>query len=154
MLKSIASVAVVCGTIAIALVITSCGQPGGEQPPKPYAGCNMLLNLAASGCEAFKNVRGSWPNSLDDVYAMRDDVVRKDPWGHDFGFTPFDSGKGYGEVISYGRDGKPGGTGENADLVIRFPVKANADWNRQQAMSVKVPKDMQGNTNWYEFYLR
>jgi hypothetical protein len=140
--------------VVLAVALASCGKSGGEMPTKPYSTCIALLNLAASGCEAYKNGHGAWPNSLEDVYSMADDITRKDAWGHDFAFTPYDAAKGYGEVISYGRDGKPGGSGEDADLVIRFPVKANADWNRQQAMSVKVPKEIAGNSAWYEFYLR
>lgn len=138
---------------AFIAAVAGCGK-SGELPSKQYSTCLVLLNVAGAGCEEFKNNRGAWPNSLDDLISMRSDITRKDGWGHDLVFTPYDAAKGYGEIISYGADGKPGGAGEDTDLVIRFPVKANADWNRQVAMSVKVPKEMQGNSAWYDFYLR
>lgn len=154
-IKPVASIISGIALIVIATVGSGCGKStGGELPPKRYATCNMLLNLAASGCDGYKSSKGAYPDSLDQLNAYRDDIPHKDAWGHDFGFTAFDAAKGYGEVISYGQDGKPGGTGDDSDLVIRFPVKANADWDRQQIMGIKVPANMQGNTNWFEFYLR
>lgn len=42
--------------------------------------------------------------------------VPKDPWGHPYYYTsPAQDGKDY-EVISYGADGEPGGTGKDADI--------------------------------------
>ena len=42
-------------------------------------------------------------------------AVPTDPWGRPYVYrTP--GQKGEYEVVSYGRDGKPGGTGEDADL--------------------------------------
>ena len=58
------------------------------QARKAYSSCNMLLNLASAGCDMFKSVRGSYPNSLEDINAIRDDAPRKGAWGHDFGFAP------------------------------------------------------------------
>ena len=43
--------------------------------------------------------------------------VPSDPWGRAYVYrTP--GGKGEYEVVTYGRDGKPGGTGEDADIGI------------------------------------
>jgi general secretion pathway protein G len=43
-------------------------------------------------------------------------AVPKDPWGHDYVYqAPKDSGQ-EPHVISYGADGKEGGTGDNADI--------------------------------------
>ncbi|MCW7542132.1 type II secretion system major pseudopilin GspG [Aquabacterium sp. A7-Y] len=42
--------------------------------------------------------------------------VPPDPWGHAYVYrSPGEQGRDY-EVISYGRDGRPGGDAENADL--------------------------------------
>ena len=42
--------------------------------------------------------------------------VPKDPWGNPYYYvSPTEDGKDY-EVISYGADGQPGGTGKNADI--------------------------------------
>ncbi len=44
------------------------------------------------------------------------DKVPKDPWGHPYIYrSPGDNGRPY-EIISYGADGKPGGTGYDADI--------------------------------------
>lgn len=43
-------------------------------------------------------------------------AVPKDPWGNPYHYTsPGPDGQAY-EIISYGRDGKPGGTGYDADI--------------------------------------
>jgi general secretion pathway protein G len=41
--------------------------------------------------------------------------IPQDPWGHAFVYKAPGS-KGEYEVLSYGRDGQPGGTGEDADI--------------------------------------
>jgi general secretion pathway protein G len=44
-------------------------------------------------------------------------AVPADPWGHPYVYrTP--GQKGEFDILSYGRDGKPGGTGEDADIGI------------------------------------
>jgi general secretion pathway protein G len=44
-------------------------------------------------------------------------AVPSDPWGHPYVYrTP--GQKGEFEILSYGRDGKPGGTGEDADIGV------------------------------------
>ena len=43
-------------------------------------------------------------------------AVPKDPWGNPFYYaSPGDNGKDL-EIISYGHDGEPGGTGKDADI--------------------------------------
>jgi hypothetical protein len=141
--------------IALLLAAVGCGKSGGgfqTDAFKPYITCGMMFNVAVNGCEGFKNVRGAWPGSLDDINSFIGDLVHKDAWGHPLGFTPYDDAKGYGEIISYGKDGKPGGTGDDADLVVRFPLKSNADWNQKLAAGIKFPPQFQ--SNWYEFYFR
>ncbi len=45
--------------------------------------------------------------------------VPKDPWGNPYYYaSPTPDGKDY-EIISYGSDGEPGGTGKNADISSR-----------------------------------
>ena len=140
---------------AVAASFVGCGRSGGNDLStyKQFSSCAMMLNVASQGCEAYKTTRGNWPNSLEEIDSYRASLVQKDAWLHPLGFTPFDSAKGYGEIISYGQDGKPGGTGEDSDLVVRFPLKENADWNIQLAKSLKLPPNMQSNANWYEAYL-
>jgi len=45
--------------------------------------------------------------------------VPADPWGHAYVYRQPGQGPGREfELFSYGRDGKPGGTGEDADIGI------------------------------------
>nr|WP_236904253.1 type II secretion system major pseudopilin GspG [Collimonas fungivorans] len=44
-------------------------------------------------------------------------AIPLDPWGHPYLYrTP--GARGDMEIVSYGRDGQPGGTGEDADIVL------------------------------------
>jgi general secretion pathway protein G len=45
-------------------------------------------------------------------------AVPADPWGRPFVYR-VPGQKGEFEVLSYGRDGKPGGSGEDADIVLQ-----------------------------------
>ena len=56
------------------------------------------------------------PKNYPDGGYLNSLAVPKDPWGNDYVYTiPGPGGKPY-EVLSYGRDGEPGGTGEDADI--------------------------------------
>lgn len=57
-----------------------------------------------------------WPQRLDDLVTAGVIVkLQKDPWGHDYAYTPPTGTKSY-LITSYGADGAPGGTGDNEDL--------------------------------------
>ncbi len=69
----------------------------------------------------------AWPKSLADLTNNPKNLVFfscggviVDGWGRPLIYQPFDPTKGYGSVISNGRDGKPGGSGEAADIEVRF----------------------------------
>ena len=56
------------------------------------------------------------PNKWRDGGYLDSTDVPKDPWGNPYYYTsPTADGKDY-EIISYGADGQPGGTGKNADI--------------------------------------
>ena len=69
---------------------------------------------------------GSYPESLEALTENVDQAekwdgpyikpnVPKDPWGNDYVYTsPGEHGDF--DLVSYGADGQPGGTGENADI--------------------------------------
>jgi general secretion pathway protein G len=45
--------------------------------------------------------------------------LQKDPWGHDYVYvSPGTNGAPY-DLLSYGADGQPGGTGNDADINLR-----------------------------------
>jgi general secretion pathway protein G len=45
----------------------------------------------------------------------------KDPWGHDYVYVAPGTGGAPYDLMSFGADGTPGGTGNDADLSIRDP---------------------------------
>jgi len=45
----------------------------------------------------------------------------KDPWGHDYVYVSPGTGGAPYDLMSFGADGAPGGTGNDADLSIRDP---------------------------------
>ncbi len=75
----------------------------------------------AHASKIYHDVYGKWPTGL--LPLARSGSLEVDGWKRPLIYQPFDAAKGYGAVISFGRDGRPGGTGEDADLVVRFGAK-------------------------------
>jgi general secretion pathway protein G len=67
---------------------------------------------------------GRFPDSLEVLVTpdpnghtyLDADVVPKDPWGNEYVLEPAPSGSQKFRVISYGKDGVPGGEGDDADI--------------------------------------
>ncbi|MGC9023154.1 MAG: type II secretion system major pseudopilin GspG, partial [Dissulfurimicrobium sp.] len=79
--------------------------------------------------DAFRLDNGRYPTTEEGLKALREKPpgldtwngpylpkpIPKDPWGHDYVYRcPGEHGD-Y-DIISYGRDGQPGGEGEDADI--------------------------------------
>lgn len=66
---------------------------------------------------------GKYPDSLEALITPDEsghkfldrNSVPKDPWKNEYIYEPPQSGQGF-KVICYGRDGQPGGEGEDADI--------------------------------------
>jgi hypothetical protein len=107
---------------------------------KPYASYVHLVNLA-SGFDEYKKQNGVWPVDITQLVKVRPDLGNEnelfpvtDSYGHAFILIPYNEALGYGSLISYGRDGKPGGDNKlDRDIEIRFPTETetNAEWNKQ-----------------------
>ena len=76
----------------------------------------------------FKAKVGRWPTSLGELRSNAINTVfingppdDGDPWSRLYIFVPYNSATGYGRILTLGRDGKPGGTGADADIERRFP---------------------------------
>lgn len=115
---------------------------------KPWITYGRLM-YAASRCDLYEKQYGVWPNSLAQLRAFRPEFNdwAKDAWGQngsvwgrDFELVPYKKSLGYGELISYGRDEKPGGTGADRDLIVRFPLDTNTNWNQQMGTGLKEPR--------------
>jgi general secretion pathway protein G len=67
---------------------------------------------------------GRFPDSLEALVTpdanghsfLNTETVPKDPWGNEYVFEPAPSGSQKFRVISYGKDGQPGGEGDEADI--------------------------------------
>jgi Type II secretion system (T2SS), protein G len=111
-----------------------------------------ILLFVADGCDQYKLQNGKWPDSLEKLRGFRagfNNSDTQDGWGRDLTIVPFNSSLGYGEVVSYGRDGKPGGTGLNKDLSVRFPTAPNKGWNEHAGIGLQLPGRVI-DTNWFE----
>jgi hypothetical protein len=102
---------------------------------KPYLSYANLVYLA-SGCDDYKKQRGVWPEDINHLADFRPDLSESttDAYGHAIMLLPYSEKTGCGELISFGRDGKPGGDNQfDRDIVIRFPtdMETNAQWNKQ-----------------------
>jgi len=84
--------------------------------------------LAAAASEAFKS-QHVWPASVQDLIAHPDiggnmagflKSGTNDLWGNPYLLEAFDPVRGYGRIISYGRDGLPGGKGSAKDIVLHY----------------------------------
>jgi len=75
------------------------------------------VNTVASAGEAYYMENGRFPESLRELVQKHlKESQLKDPWKTDIVYRrPGEGGRDF-DVISYGKDGKPGGDGDNADL--------------------------------------
>lgn len=132
----------------IAIVVTSflydrVATEKQKQDIKQWVSYKRMLYIAG-GCDKFKEQHGGWPASLRELITAlpeMNDPWCKDGWDRNFGFVPYDNHLGYGKLISYGRDGKPGGVGDDRDFEIRFPSNTNATWNEQEGFGVRQPEE-------------
>ena len=109
---------------------------------KPYSTYKKLLYLG-SGCDAYNQKYGTWPSNINQLRMFRPDLNEhsKDAFGKDILLTPYNAALGYGTLISYGSDLKPGGVlKQEQDIEIRFPSKANVLWNDQVGKQYPRPR--------------
>ena len=85
------------------------------------------LVCAAAAASEFYRAHGDWPQSLEEI-AARDPTgnIRGvgtnllDVWKHRLIFERYEMNRGYGRVVSLGRDGMMGGSGLDRDLFYPF----------------------------------
>lgn len=109
---------------------------------KPFVTYKRLTFIAA-GCDKFKKQNGEWPKSLEQLQMWSSefsDPWDKDAWNYEVKLVPYNGSVGFGELISYGRDGKLGGTGLDRDLIVHFPIDSNVQWNEGQATNLPIPR--------------
>ena len=112
---------------------------------KPYASYWRLVNLG-NGFDDYKKQNGVLPADVIQLVNFRPDLANdtNDAYGRPVILIPYSEKTGYGELISYGRDGKPGGENKfDRDIEIRFPMETetNAQWNTQISERFKSRAD-------------
>jgi len=134
-LITLGTIIILIGGLSVCLRITN---ERAKVTNRPYGTYTRLIGVA-SDCELYSRQYGRWPNSLAELRAFRPELKdwAKDMWGHDVKVVPYDKSLGYGEVISYGGDGILGGIGADRDLVVRYPLEPNAEWNKQLELGLK-----------------
>jgi hypothetical protein len=106
-----------------------------DKEVSPYASYTRLVNLAR-GMDYYKQHNGQWPTNLTQLVIARPDLESQmtDAYGRIVILVSYNQENRYGELISYGKDGKPGGDNKyDRDIEIRFPMdtETNAEWNNQ-----------------------
>ena len=118
------------------------------EPAKPFYTYYFMVDIAKV-CEEYKSYIGDWPRSMSQMKYKFGSGPARDAWNNEIIFVPYDEKMGYGELISFGRDGVPGGDGLDRDWVLRFPIKENYDWDKMQATDAT---NIRGSTNcdWFD----
>lgn len=131
---------ILCGVIAlvVATVAALYVQDRKEladaiEKDRMYIDYSTVNFLGGAATEYFR-MNGSYPETLAGLLGVRSDLAERgiDSYGRDLGFVAYSPEKGFGELVAYGRDGSPGGVALDQDLVIRFPLEPNAEWNQKQ----------------------
>jgi hypothetical protein len=96
--------------------------------PIAIARTNAQLTCYQKASTNFFAQTGRWPTSAMELVRncmgkvfISPSPPAHDGWGQQIIYEPYTTNVGYGRVLSYGRDGKPGGTGADADIEFRFP---------------------------------
>lgn len=104
--------------VLIGIVVTLVARPvmnmfsGGQTK----AATAQLKSLSTS-VEAYYMNNGKFPDNLRQLVEIGvNEAQLKDPWGNDVVYRrPGEAGRDF-DLISHGRDGKPGGSGNDADI--------------------------------------
>ncbi|MFM2161404.1 MAG: hypothetical protein RLZZ383_916 [Pseudomonadota bacterium] len=75
----------------------------------------LQINKLNEQVRIFQLKKKKLPSKLEDVFI--DGEVPKDPWGNEYVFKQGGGKNGY-DIVSFGADGKEGGTGEDADIKL------------------------------------
>jgi hypothetical protein len=96
--------------------------------PAAIARTNVQLICYQMASTNFFAMFGRWPTSATELVSNSMGIVfiypsppAQDGWGRQIVYEPFTMSAGFGRVVSYGRDGRPGGTDADADIEFRFP---------------------------------
>lgn len=117
-------VLVILGLIATAVAVNVVGAAGKARTDRAKTD---VQRIASDGVEAFKVMRGRYPTTEEGLKILIDEKFLRpntndgkltDPWQRDYVYLyPGQAHPDAFDVKSYGADGRPGGDGEDADIV-------------------------------------
>lgn len=123
-LVEVLAVVVILGLIAGTLAVGFSGTFGRAKTELARTGIGLLKQKL----ETYRVENSRWPSNEEGLQVLTDGSAVPtdayfvepgnllDPWRNPYVYaTPGPDGRPY-EIISYGADGQPGGTGENADI--------------------------------------
>ena len=95
--------------------------------PMRTAKTQAVLFMYSMASSNYVAVYHRWPQSVADINTNAASInwavqglPPSDAWGRSIIYEAFDPARGYGRALSYGRDGKSGGEGADADIESRF----------------------------------
>ena len=95
-----------------------------KEMPRTVLQARSDIAQISEAVDLFRITHGRYPSSpaevtlATDVYRPRLTSIPNDPWGHEYILTlPGDHGTF--DIMTYGADGRPGGSGEDADISYR-----------------------------------
>ena len=112
-------VIVIIGLLATLVTTDVVGFLAGGKTTKARADITSI----ETACKTYYLRNGNWPDDLE-ILVEKDELgnryldktaVPKDPWKNEYAYVRPDGGDDL-DIISYGRDGQPGGEGEDADI--------------------------------------
>ena len=109
---------------------------GKERQARTYRLSYRQLQSLLEAVEDSKSHNGVWPSNMEQIVNSNIQLSgqMQDSYGHAIILIPYSEKTGCGAVVSYGRDGRPGGDKMfDQDIELRFPTNTdtNAQWNRQ-----------------------
>ena len=114
-------VIVIIGLLATLVVPNVVAKLGKANTTKARAD---IVQIAKAVEDYVINNNGRFPDSLQALVQedergesyLQQTQVPKDPWGNEYGYEPPPSGSRKYRVFSFGKDGTPGGDGDDADI--------------------------------------
>ncbi len=98
----------------------------------------MMLHQLDAACRAYAVEYGTLPMEFSDLtnnprgilFFDAGDRGISDGWGFPIVYEPFNATRGYARLLSFGKDGKPGGKAANADMEVRIEMQKQQDTNQ------------------------
>jgi general secretion pathway protein G len=126
-MKPSGNVAAIAALGLLVLYIGVTTRMGTTGKPRNWMTKQLLSNVSRA-CNQYYLEHGESPASLVSLTNNPKGIAfmhwgkegTNDGWRHPIHFKPYDASLGYGSITSYGRDGRPGGDGDDADLEVRF----------------------------------